>query len=153
MLGEPAVDDAGVANGIFYHRHFLHLIIENNCQIVADMCRSERIELAPALTSENKAHCRLAIFIGARFRGTKIAAGHSRCTRNQIPGFAAFGVAGANAFTGHQDSIRGQYAAVFLQGLLLTRIGPAQRLLDFKHRRRLHDFLDPRRIVHARKLD
>ena len=26
-------------------------------------------------------------------------------------------------------------------------------MLDFKHRRGLHDFLDPRRIVHARKLD
>jgi len=62
-------------------------------------------------------------------------------------------LAGANAFTGHQDSIRGQYTAVFLQGLLLTRIGTTQRLLDFEHRGGLHDFLDPRRIVHARKLN
>ena len=47
----------------------------------------------------------------------------------------------------------GKHAAMILQGLLLARIGPAQRLLDLKHRRGLHDFLDPRRIVHARKLD
>ena len=41
---------------------------------------------------------------------------------------------------------------MLLQRRLLARIRPAQRLLDLQHRRGLHDFLDPRRIVHARKL-
>ncbi len=52
----------------------------------------------------------------------------------------------------HQYGIRRQHATLVLQRLILTRIGPAQRLLDLEHRRGLHDFLHPRRIVHARKL-
>src|ERR1700674_696224 len=140
-------------NGVFDYRYFLHLIVENDRQVVADVSGSKGVELAATLTGKNKADCRLAIFVGGRFRGAKIATGHGRGTGDQVPSLPGLGVARTDAFAGHQDSVRRQYAAVLLQGLLLARVRPAERLLDLKHRRGLHDFLDPRRIVHARKLD
>src|ERR1019366_2020139 len=93
LLGEPAVDDAVVTNGVFDHRHFLHLVVENDRQVVAHMSGSEGVELAPTLTGKDKADRRLAIFVGARFRSTKIATGDGRGPRDYVPGFAGFGVA------------------------------------------------------------
>ena len=118
LLCEPAVDDAGVANGVFDYRHFLHLraiaVVEHDRQVVADVGGSKGIELASALTRKNKTHGWLAIFVGRRFGSTEIATADRGSARNDVPGWATFGVTRADALALHQNSIRRQHTTVFL---------------------------------------
>ena len=51
--------------GLFNVGDFLHFVIENYSEAVADVCGGEVIETLAALARELKAHIRLAVLVGA----------------------------------------------------------------------------------------
>ena len=116
--GEPPVDDAGVLNRFFDHRHFLHLVVENHRQVVADMRRSEGVELAPALAGKNEPHRRLAIFVACSVRPSadRVPSPPKRA-KSMYQLLAVSRLARADALARHQHRIRRQHAALVLQRL------------------------------------
>ena len=81
-----AADFAGVADGLFNIRNFLHLVVEHHSQPLAHMRGSEVEEPLPALTGQLEVYVGLAILVGAGLRIAQILTSHRGNPRHQIPG-------------------------------------------------------------------
>src|ERR1035438_4666749 len=129
--------------------HADDLVVQNDCQFVADVGFGVTAETAAAILGEAEIGFPLAELILAGTRVAHLAAGDDRGLRHQEP---LLSVLGTTRFGANQFGSEGQNAALLGQRSFLAREWTFLDVADFQHGGRADQFLGARRIVHAGQL-